>query len=161
MMRMFMIQGAFEAIGKFRRCTNRGKMLIILVVSFTFIIGDMKQFAAQRTPNIYTQVGLTRDASTVQIDEALTMYNACQEFEPECNDKSRKGAIYKLDPDTVKEIFEVLQIPARREVYDKTEMFIKRKNARSVPTEGQRYMSAFGEVGSFTIFIVMTLMLVQ
>ena len=61
----------------------------------------------------------------------------------------------------MKAIFEVLEIPARREVYDKTEMFITRKNAKKAPTEGQRYMSAFAEVQSYTIFIIMTLMLVE
>ena len=45
MMRMMMIQMSFEAVKKFRRCTNRGRMLIVLIISLTFIIGDMKQYA--------------------------------------------------------------------------------------------------------------------
>ena len=46
MMRMMMIQMSFEAIKKFRRCTNKGRILIVLMISFTFIIGDMKQYAS-------------------------------------------------------------------------------------------------------------------
>ena len=104
---------------------------------------------------------MTRDADSVAIAEAKAQYDACMDYEPECKDRGRKGKIYKLDPERVKEIFEVLTIPARREVYDKTEMFITRKNARKAQTEGQRYMSAFGEVSSYSIFIFMTVMLVE
>ena len=49
-----------------------------------------------------------RDADNVEIAEALAQYNACMEFEPECKDSKKRGRIYKLSPDTVKEIFEVL-----------------------------------------------------
>ena len=45
MMRMFIIQGMFESISNFRRCTNRGKILVVAFVSMTFMIGDMRQFA--------------------------------------------------------------------------------------------------------------------
>ena len=136
-------------------------MLVVLLVSFMFIFGDLKNFIGQRTPNIYAQVGLTREADYGMIDETQEQYNSCMEFEPECIDKSRKGSIYKLSPDDVKDIFTVLKNPARREVYDKTEIFIRTKHAKKVPTEGQRYMSAFAETSSYTIFIFMTLMLVQ
>ena len=79
---------------------------------------------------------MSRNADSVEIAEAKAQYEACVEFEPECQDPKKKGKIYKLQYDTVKAIFEVLEIPARREVYDKTEMFITRKNAKKAPTEG-------------------------
>lgn len=79
---------------------------------------------------------MPRNADQVEIAESLAQYNACMEFESECKDISRKGKIYKVDPTAVREIFDVLSIPARREVYDKTEMFITKKNAKHVPTEG-------------------------
>ena len=44
MMRMFMIQMSFEAIRKLRRCTSKGRILIVLLISSFFIIGDMKQY---------------------------------------------------------------------------------------------------------------------
>ena len=160
MMRMFIIQGAFESVKNFKRCTNKGKMLIVLIVSMCFIMGDMKNFISQRSPNIYAQIGVTREADFGEIDQKQFLYNACIEFEPECDDKGKKGPIYKLNPQDVKDIFTVLKNPARREVYDKTEMFIRTRDAKKMPTEGARYMSAFGETSSYSIFVIMTLMLV-
>ena len=107
MMRMFIIQGAFESVKKFRRCTDRGKMLIVLLVSAVFIIGDMKNFTLTRTDNIYSQVNLLRNADYEEIDTALTQYNSCMDFDSECKDISRKGKIYKLSPEDVSNIFEV------------------------------------------------------
>lgn len=44
MMRMMMIQMAFEGIRKQRKCTNKGRILIVCFISFFFIFGDFKQY---------------------------------------------------------------------------------------------------------------------
>jgi len=42
-----------------------------------------------------------------------------------------------------KEIFYVLKKPNLREIYDKTETFIRPKTLAKAPTSGQSYMTAF------------------
>jgi len=55
----------------------------------------------------------------------------------------------------------VLKSAELREIYDKTEQFVGPKKAKKIPTEGQRYMSAFSEATSYSVFIIMTLLFVQ
>lgn len=90
-----------------------------------------------------------------------TNYRACLEFEPECDDPKKLGKIWKLEKQVVGEILYALKKPNLRAIYDKTEDFIRHKTLKKAPTEGQQYMSAFGEVAHFSIFILMTLMLVE
>ena len=63
MMRLFMIQGAMEMASKTGKLTTKGKLAIVLIISFFFISGDMMTFTRERGDNIYKQVGLTRAAS--------------------------------------------------------------------------------------------------
>lgn len=97
----------------------------------------------------------------MDIDMVETNYKACLEFEPECTDMKREGKIFKLEQKVVEEIFNVLKKPNYRALYDKSEEFVRMKTAKKAPTEGQQYMSAFGEVAHFSIFILMTLVLVE
>ena len=71
-----------------------------------------------------------------------------------------KARIFKLDKDIVDEIFYVMKNPQLREIYDKSEIFIRKKTLKHKPTEGARYLSAFQEVSSFLMFIVLSLVLI-
>ena len=71
-----------------------------------------------------------------------------------------KARIFKLDKDIVDEIFYVMKNPQLREIYDKSELFIRKKTLKHKPTEGARYLSAFQEVSSFLMFIVLSLVLI-
>lgn len=79
---------------------------------------------------------MTRAATQADIDHSLEMYGTCLNFEPECDDLNMQGKIYKLDFDTVKEIYYVLKNPSLRATYDKTETFIRKKTLSRAPTEG-------------------------
>ena len=72
-----------------------------------------------------------------------------------------KARIFKLDKDIVDEIFYVMKNPQLREIYDKSELFIRKKTLKHKPTEGARYLSAFQEVSSFLMFIVLSLVLIK
>ena len=72
-----------------------------------------------------------------------------------------KARIFKLDKDIVDEIFYVMKNPQLREIYDKSEIFIRKKTLKHKPTEGARYLSAFQEVSSFLMFIVLSLVLIK
>ena len=72
-----------------------------------------------------------------------------------------KARIFKLDPEIVEDIFYVMKNPQLREIYDKQEIFIRKKTLKHKPTEGARYLSAFQEVSSFLMFIVLSLVLIK
>ena len=161
MMRMLVIQGLFEALSKQGWASLKVKMVLIIVVSFSFIAGDFRQFMKQRGDNIYTQIGLTRAATFEDIEYAMAQYEACVNFEPECEDKKKKGKIYKMNVDTLNDIFFVLKNSKTRSIYDKTEQFVTKKNLKKAPTDGMRYFDAFAELKNYAIFVILTLMLVQ
>ena len=74
---------------------------------------------------------------------AADQYIACLDYDSRCKDKTMKARIFKLDKDVVDEIFYVMKNPQLREIYDKQEIFIRKKTLKHKPTEGARYLSAF------------------
>ena len=71
------------------------------------------------------------------------------------------GKIFKMTKEDIRDIFYVLKNPKLREIYDKSEIFIRKKTLKHKPTEGARYLSAFQEVSSFLMFIVLSLVLIK
>lgn len=55
----------------------------------------------------------------------------------------------------------MLKKPELREIYDKQEDFVKAKKMSKKPTPGVRYFAAFQELSFYSIFVLMTLMMVQ
>ena len=161
MMRMILTQGVFEMASKNGKLRPAAKVIILCLVSFYFIFGDFKRFRTERGENIYSQVGLTRQVTPDIILEEYNQYIACENFDPECRDKKKSGKIHKLDKELVEDIFYALKNPTLREQYDKSETFIRKKTLKKAPTEGQRYMTAFGEINNYVVFIFLTTMLVQ
>lgn len=127
MARMIIIQAVCEMAGKAKMLGPKLKILIVLMISLGFIGNEFKQFVQQRGPNIYKQIGLERSATLEEIQEAQAQYEACLAFEPECKDKKKRGRIYRTEEETVREIFYVLKKGNLREIYDKTEQFVRQK----------------------------------
>lgn len=82
---------------------------------------------------MYSAIGTHRAASILEIDAIFDQYKECEhEFEESpCADFDRK--IYKFDAATIKEIRRVLvDRPDMRELYDKNEIFMRKKYEQSM-----------------------------
>jgi hypothetical protein len=80
----------------------------------------------------------------------------------ECKDIDMAGPIFKLESKDVTEIAYVLKKPHLRELYDKTEMFIRKKQDPAwVPSEGSRYFKALGEIASYSMYILIMFLFVE
>ena len=140
----------------------------------------------QRGDNIYLKVGLERGSSIEDIDNAQMQYVYCLNMEPECTDPKMKGQIYKLSEDEVRETFFVLKkdnlihmqrvfekiqecfeiLQANwdenlREIYDKSETFIRQKQLKKTPSDGMRYFDAFSELKHYAMFVIISFMLIE
>lgn len=53
--------------------------------------------------------------------------------------------------------------PNLRELYDKSEIFIRKSTERTMhnPSQSGRYLSSFSELGSYTMFVVMMVLFVE
>jgi len=115
----------------------------------------------QRGDNIYLKVGLERGSSIEDIDNAQMQYVYCLNMEPECTDPKMKGQIYKLSEDEVRETFFVLKKDNLREIYDKSETFIRQKQLKKTPSDGMRYFDAFSELKHYAMFVIISFMLIE
>ena len=57
-------------------------------------------------------------------------------YDSGCRDVGRISNIFKLDQDLVHEIEYVLKNPQYREMYDKSETFVRKKTSKKAPAEG-------------------------
>ena len=70
--------------------------------------------------------------------------------------------IYALNATQVEEIKYVVSDPQLKELYDKTETFIRKKTrTKYTPTEGARYISAFKELSSYAGYVFFMFILVE
>ena len=70
--------------------------------------------------------------------------------------------IYKLDAAQLEDIKYVVSDPLLKELYDKTETFIRKKTrSKFTPTEGERYISAFKELSSYAGYVFFMFVLVE
>jgi hypothetical protein len=63
MMRMMVLQAAFAIAGRLKVLDRRGKIVLIVIVSLSFMFWDLAKFLNMRQPNVYDQIGLDRSAS--------------------------------------------------------------------------------------------------
>lgn len=89
------------------------------------------------------------------------MRKMCIDFEPECDDKKMEGHIYKLDEKHVEDIRYVLLRRSNREVYDKSEHFVRKNSKADMPSQGTEYMAAFGQISSFSMFVFIMFFFVE
>lgn len=73
-----------------------------------------------------------------------------------------KGPIFKLNATEVADIAYVLTKPHLRELYDKTETFVRKKyDPKMVPSEGSRYFSSLSEVSSYSMFVLVMFFFIE
>ena len=97
-----------------------------------------------------------------QFEDVFSQYALCTEYEDECRDPEMTSPIYKLDAAQVAEIKYVVLDAELKELYDKTETFIRKKTrSQHMPTEGQRYIQAFKELSSYAGFVFFMFILVE
>ena len=123
---------------------------------------DLSSFFKQRGTNIYEQIGLTRSSTIHQFEDAFEQYALCTEFEDECRDPTKESPIYLLEATEVAEIKYVVTDAELKELYDRTETFIRKKNRmQHMPTEGKRYIDAFKELSAYAGFVFFMFILVE
>jgi hypothetical protein len=72
------------------------------------------------------------------------------------------GPIFKLNTTEVTDIKYVLQKPSLRELYDKTETFVRKKyDPSKVPSEGTRYFGALSEISHYSMYVIIMFLFVE
>lgn len=104
MMRMMMINGAYEMASKKLKLGPKLKLLILFVISISFIVSDFRQFFRERGDNVYARLGLPRDSTPEYIIKFFKYYDECMEFTGECKDVKRVSSIFKIDEEEVREM---------------------------------------------------------
>ena len=161
-MRMILMQMAFGALSKAQKLTRARKVGFIVFICSVLMIRDLANFFKSRGNNIYGQIGLTRLSTIHEFDDAFKQYALCTEYDDECRDTSMKSPIYSLEASHVAEIKYVVTDPQLKELYDKTEIFIRKKTkSQHMPTEGAKYMQAFKELSSYAGFVFFMFILVE
>jgi hypothetical protein len=86
----------------------------------------------------------------------------CVDLDEGCLDLRHESPIHKLNSTEVNDIEYVLTKANLRELYDKTEQFVrKRVDPQMVPSEGARYLGALSEVSSYSMFVIMMFLFVE
>ena len=158
MVRMILLQVAFQFLSKIKWLRNIHKALLIGLVCCVFLVRDLNVFVSNRNPNIYSVIGAHRTSDTEFIKERLDLAKDCaiQMDEESCAPFAR--VTKRLDATQIQDLkFVLIDRPNLRELYDKTETFIHKKQEKSIhnPSQGNRYLSAFTDLGSYSIFIIM------
>ena len=118
---------AFGALAKAGRLTQRAKVLVIIFICSCLVARDLANFFKERGTTIYEEIGVDRQATIYQFEEAFSQYKLCIDYDDECKDTAMTSPIYKLDAEQIEEIKYVVSDPALKELYDKTETFIRKK----------------------------------
>ena len=161
-MRMILMQMAFGALAKAGRVTKRAKVIVIIFICACLVARDLANFFKERTTTIYEQIGVDRQSTIFQFEEAFDQYKLCIEYDDECKDTAMTSPIYQFNSTQIEEIRYVVSDPALKELYDKTEMFIRKKGrTKYTPTEGARYISAFKELSSYAGYVFFMFILVE
>ena len=128
MLRMLIMQFAFAFISNFKMFKPRTKAFFIGCVCAFFLYNDMQSFMNQRTPNLYNLVGFDRNSDAAFIEERLALAKTCdlEVTEEACSMFDFKNDI-RLNSTEIEQIrYVFVKKPALRELYDKTEIFIRK-----------------------------------
>ena len=117
--------------------------MILLAISFYFIISDFRAFFNERGKTVYARIGMPTYSTDAYVGKFFKSYDECMNYEPTCLDVKRVSDIFKMPKEEIDEIRYVLSNPLHREMYDKSETFVRKKTSKKAPTEGARYMSAY------------------
>ena len=133
MVRMILLQVAFQFLSKIKWLRNIHKALLIGLVCCVFLVRDLNVFVSNRNPNIYSVIGAHRTSDTEFIRERLDLAKACeiQMDEESCAPFAR--VTKRLDATQIQDLkFVLIDRPNLRELYDKTETFIHKKQEKSI-----------------------------
>jgi len=100
------------------------------------------------------------------IEHALDQYDKCRDWQSGCEENiaamNNEEKEYPLTAEEISEIKYVLTKPALRELYDKTESFIRKPIEQThTPSQGTRFLTAFGEGAHFSMFCFMLFLFVE
>lgn len=137
MMRLIIMQMVFGALSKAGKLKKMIKVMIIVFISSALMMRDLSNFFKSRGTNIYEQIGLTRQATIYQLEDVFEQYELCKGYDDDCKDIDMTSPIYALNATQVADIKYVVTNPPLKELYDKTETFIRKKGrSKYTPTEG-------------------------
>jgi len=117
-----------------------------------------------RGPNIYNLLGAHRNSDSDFIKERLELAKLCSIQMDEESCATFKHTTKRLEETDIQELkFVLVDKPHLRELYDKTETFIRKQNEKTFlnPSQGSRYLSAFTDMGTYTVFIIMMSLYVE
>ena len=164
MVRMILLQVAFGFLSNFKSLKNVHKALLIGLVCCGLLSWDLNAFVSKRNPNIYNVIGAHRASDAEFIQERLELALACDIKMDEESCAPFAHVNQRLDATQIQDLkFVLIERPNLRELYDKTETFIRKKQEKSIynPSQGNRYLSAFTDLTSYSIFIIMMSLYVE
>lgn len=137
MLRMIIMQVAFGFISKFQFLSSTKKAIMIGLVCCYFIYTDMNTFLMQRNQNVYELIGATRNSDSAFLKARLDLAKVCdfEMSEEACQPfASLRKRLNKTEIEDIR--FTLVDKPNLRELYDKTEIFIRKKveNTMSNPS---------------------------
>ena len=129
MVRLILLQVAFGFLTtKLKSVKNVNKALLIGLVCCIFLARDLNAFVSNRNPNIYSLIGAHRTSDSQFIQERLDLAKACEIQMDEESCAPFAHVIQRLDATQIQDLkFVLIERPNLRELYDKTETFIRRK----------------------------------
>ena len=138
-------------------------MIGLVCAYFTYT--DLNAFQSKPNQNLYGLIGFDRYSDAEFINNRLDLAarchtemsgEACSEFN---NEKVRDFNMTDLDD--IRFVF--VERPDLRELYNKNEIFLRKglENSPLYPSKGQRYLSAFSELSTFSVFIIITMFYVE
>lgn len=137
---------------------------MIGLVCCYFVYTDMNTFLMQRSQNVYELIGATRNSDLTFIKTRLELAKVCdfEMSEEACQPFALSNK--RLNKTEIEDIrFALVDKPNLRELYDKTEMFIRKKveHTMSNPSQGARYLKSFQELSGYSMFVIMMTLYVE
>ena len=129
MLRMICLQMAFAFVSKLNGFSQKFKAILIGCVCAYFLFSDLNSFLDQRNPNLFTLLGVNRSSDSAFIDERLNAAKLCylEPSEETCS-SFNYDVSNRLNNTEIEQIrFAFVKKPQFRELYDKTEIFMRPK----------------------------------
>lgn len=165
MLRMIVLQMAFQFFAARKSIPQKTKAILIGLVCAYFLYSDLSTFMQRRNPNLYNLIGIDRNSNATYIEDRLSQALNCSiEISRESCESFPYTEKYMLNTTEIDEIrYMLVKRPNLRELYDKTEIFIRKNLEKTIhnPSQGTRYLSAFKDLGSFSMFMVMMAVVVD
>lgn len=153
MLRMLICQFVFQTIQNSLPVRKSIKGFLIGLVCTYLCFHDLKSFLAKPQANLYGMVGIDRQSNDTFINERLDLAISCLRSDSQNSTESlcetfnwREEQKARLNKSEIEQIRYVLvKNPKLRELYDKTEIFIRYEFEKTQlnPSQGERYLMTF------------------